>query len=144
MFFDKNSPYLQEVTKDFFDSFKGEAFELFTSEITFIEIENAPSPQKEKLIQFITKINPTLLERNSDVEILAEAYIKREILPPNSIMDAFHIAFASAYEMDAVLSWNLRHISNIRRQEKVQSVNMDFGYHKPIWLVTPLEVIEYE
>ena len=38
----------------------------------------------------------------------------------------------------------MKHIANLRRQERIQAVNMMKGYHKPLYLITPLEVCDYE
>jgi len=45
-----------------------------------------------------------------------------------------------SYELDVIISWNLRHIANLRRQEKVQAINRLNGYTKPLQMITPMEV----
>jgi hypothetical protein len=47
-------------------------------------------------------------------------------------------------ELDFVVSWNLKHIANVRRQEKVQGINLLNGYTKLIQLITPMEVSNHE
>lgn len=85
-------------------------------------------------------MKPYVLEAEPAVNGLADAYINQSVVPR---YDALHIAFASVNELDFVVSWNLRHIANVHRQEKVQAVNLMNGYTKPIQLITPMEVSEH-
>jgi hypothetical protein len=41
------------------------------------------------------------------------------ILVPNVFYDAVHAAVATVYKLDALISWNLRHLASLRRMEKV-------------------------
>lgn len=66
------------------------------------------------------------------------------VLPQKSVFDAYHIAFASVNELDFIVSWNLKHIANVQRQEKVQAINILNGYTKSIQMITPMEVSEHE
>ncbi len=45
--------------------------------------------------------------------------------------------------MDVLLSWNFRHLANIKREREVLLVNIENGYNYPIRIVTPMEV-DYE
>jgi hypothetical protein len=58
-------------------------------------------------------------------------------------MDALHVAYATFYELDFVISWNMKHIANVGRQEKVRVVNRDNGYTKDLMLISPFEVSRY-
>ena len=76
-----------------------------------------------------------------EAEELAQQYIKQKIVPENKIEDALHIAIATVAEIDAVVTWNYKHLANLRREELFQSVNLGSGYLKKIEIVTPMEVI---
>ena len=75
---------------------------------------------------------------------MAEEYLRNGGFPSKALYDALHVACASVYEVDFVVSWNLRHIANVRRQEKVQAINPLNGYTNLTQLITPMEVSEYE
>jgi len=47
---------------------------------------------------------------------------------------------ASVYELDALISWNLKHLANLRKMEKINGVNLIEGYSKRLELITPMEV----
>ena len=42
--------------------------------------------------------------------------------------------------MDALISWNLKHLANFRRMEMINGINLKQGYGKRLELITPMEV----
>jgi len=71
-------------------------------------------------------------------------YISERIFPANKIEDAIHAAVATVFEMDAFISWNLKHLSNLRKMEMINGINMKEGYVKRLELITPMEVSDEE
>ncbi len=51
-------------------------------------------------------------------------YAKAKTSPEISTEDALHAAVATVYEMDALISWNLRHLANLQRMEKINGINL--------------------
>lgn len=47
-------------------------------------------------------------------------------------------------EMDALASWNFRHLANIEKERRILVVNQMNGYYYPLRLATPLEVMNDE
>jgi len=66
------------------------------------------------------------------------------LLKKNSFNDAKHAAIATVFQMDAVISWNLRHLANYKKMELINSVNFKMGYNKRLELITPMEVSDAE
>lgn len=58
-------------------------------------------------------------------------------------IDAQHIATATVHKVDALVSWNFRHIVNLDRIRRYNSVNLRHG-HPMLEIRTPQEVVEYE
>jgi len=79
-----------------------------------------------------------------EVAELAQKYISEGVLPANKIEDATHAAVATVFEMDALISWNLKHLSNLRKMELINGINMKEGYSKRLELITPMEVSDEE
>ena len=76
-----------------------------------------------------------------EVKELARTILKSGLLPTTADRDATHIALASAYRMDILLSWNCRHIANAAIQARLRrSVEAD-GYVLPV-ICTPEELME--
>ena len=87
---------------------------------------------------------PNRLIINEEVVELARSYISEGILPREKIEDATHAAVATIFEMDALISWNLRHLANLKKMEMINVVNMKKGYYKRLELITPMEVSDEE
>ena len=51
-----------------------------------------------------------------------------------------HIAVASFYDMDAIVSWNFKHIVKLKTKRETKGVNLLMGY-KEIEIISPQEVI---
>lgn len=108
------------------------------------EINNAPEPKRSQLFELINKYNPTELEITEEADELTDLYMERKIVPQKKREDAFHVAVATASELEAVITWNYSHLANLRKAERFNAVNMEQGYTKRIEIITPMEVSSYE
>ncbi len=50
------------------------------------------------------------------------------------------MAAAIVNDLDALVSWNYRHLVNIRRREEFHRISVMNGYYKALQIVTPPEV----
>jgi hypothetical protein len=80
------------------------------------------------------------LEFLDDVELLVESYLNNKAISNKFIEDAYHIAYATIFNVDVLGSWNFKHIVNLERIKKYNAVNLLNGY-KIIEIRTPKEVI---
>ena len=56
-----------------------------------------------------------MLALDSEAEALAAEYIHDGAVGKNERADALHIALATAARVDVLVSWNFKHIVNLRR-----------------------------
>ncbi len=141
--FADDSPEKMATTKEFFDLVRRGVYEIYISEVVQAEINRAPGGIKNKLSQLIEEIEPIVLKLTVEAENLAEIYIKRKIIPDKKVEDALHVAVATVEELDAVVTWNYKHLANIRKAELFFGVNLEQGFHKKVEIITPWEVIGY-
>ncbi|MBU2446340.1 MAG: PIN domain protein [Bacteroidetes bacterium] len=84
------------------------------SDLLRFELEEAPSYVKTLLnelpIEFIENV-----AMSEESVFLAEAYLRDLALSSKSLMDARHIAIATIEKVDVLVSWNFKHIVNLRR-----------------------------
>jgi hypothetical protein len=70
-------------------------------------------------------------------------YLSDETLMPNE--SGQKVTFSTTLEnmnvRDALISWNNKHLANLRKMEKINGVNLSEGYTKPLELVNPMVVI---
>ena len=81
-----------------------------------------------------------LLEVNKAVQDLAAKFLAESDLPPKAADDAIHIAIATVYGLDYLLTWNCKHIANAQIQKKLVQISFDAGYELPI-ICTPCELM---
>jgi len=74
---------------------------------------------------------------------LAGRYLAEGILPANMLVDAQHVAIATIAQVDALVSWNFRHMVNLPRIHRYHAVNAKLGY-PTIEIRSPREVITDE
>ena len=116
---------------------------MYISEIVHLEINKTDNQQKKKSLldvikQYKLKVYDSV---NEEIENLANIYVTSGVIPQNKYEDALHIAFCTYYEFDILLSWNFRHLANIRKQLAINSINRNNGYCKDLNLFNPMEVI---
>ena len=143
-FFADDAPEKRDITMAFFDKIKDGEYEIFISDIVIEEIGKADENKKQLLLEKISKVAPVRLTVNEQIVELARKYIAEDVLPPNKIEDAMHAAVATVFEMDALISWNLKHLANLKKMEMINGINMKEGYAKRLELITPMEVSDEE
>ena len=82
-----------------------------------------------------------LLRVTDEAKRLARKVLESGLLPATANRDAAHIALASAYEMDILLSWNCRHIANAAIQARLRTLAAAAGFTLPV-ICTPEELME--
>ena len=82
-----------------------------------------------------------LLRRNAAVREIAATYIHHKVMPSYPLGDALHLALASYYRCDYLLTWNFKHLANPRKFGHIQRVNVRLGLFVPR-IVTPSDLLE--
>lgn len=143
-YFADDSPEKRDITREFFEIVEKGVYEIFISEIVTQEVSRALDFKRRLLIDLINKYTPIELDITVEAEELAEAYINRNIVSQKKREDALHVDVATVSEMDALITWNYRHLANFKKAELFYSVNLEMGYFKKLEIITPMEVSRYE
>ena len=135
--------YFDDIFKDdtmaLFKEIKSNKKVPVISEMVISELEQAPRVVKllyNEYGKFYEIVSIT-----SEIEKLANAYIKEKALPPKSLGDALHIATATFYKVDVMTSWNFKHIVNLNRIHLINAVNLKNSFSM-IEIRNPKEIIE--
>lgn len=143
-YFADDAPEKREITVAFFEKVGCGEYEVFVSDTVIEEIGRAPEAKRKLLLGLIEKFRPKRLVIDESIFELAQKYIAEGALPQNKLEDAIHAAVATIFEMDALISWNLRHLANLRKMEMINGINLKEGHTKKLELVTPMEVSDEE
>lgn len=128
-------------SKSFFSAVRDGAFTLLVSEALVVEISNAPAVVQATFEAHRSHMEA--LETTAEATTLAEAYLAALVVPSASRVDALHVAFASVAGADALVSWNFKHLVQLRRIRGFHAVNVLRGYPL-IEIRSPVEVIDDE
>ena len=116
-------------------------YEFFVSPVVLEEIEKAPPNVRDVITSLLMKTAPGLLEPTSEIEYLAGEYVRREVIPAKYRNDAIHVAYATFYAKDFLVSYNFKHIVGVRRRNLIRAANVVLGYATPE-IVSPEELVD--
>lgn len=134
-------PELMGITREFFSQIEVGLYEAYISQVVLDEIGKAPVEKGHLLLGLIGRYRPQVLELSTEVADLAQKYINGGVIPPSKVGDALHAAIATVYEMDGLITWNYRHLANLRKRDLINSVNLREGFSKSLVIITPMEVV---
>lgn len=116
-------------------------YELVTSLAVIDELEQGDYPNKNKIIDLVADIQ--ILEINTEIVEVVETYIKRKLMPADVKGDALHLALASFYGCEFLLTWNCKHLANANKFAHIRRLNTLLGLFVPA-LITPFELLTWE
>jgi predicted nucleic acid-binding protein len=137
--FDAEPAYYREAARKLLS--RADDFEFYISPVVGREITNAPREIRERLRGVITDVDPLPLDETEEIIALTAEYVSRGIFPAKYRNDALHVAFASYYALEFLVSYNFRHIVRVSRRELVRAANTVLGFHTPI-ILSPEELAE--
>lgn len=124
-----------------FERFRAGLDLLVLSELTLAELENAPAGVVE-VLQTVPRGSVESIGFSAEAADLAREYIAAGVIGGAHLEDAQHIALATVNRVDALVSWNFKHIVNLDRVRGYNSVNFRLGYIL-LEIRTPQEVLRY-
>ena len=128
----------QQLAKDWWD-WERNKHELFISQVVLDEIAFGEKEMAERRLETMRSV--PLLRVTDQVKKLAVKILASALLPAKADRDATHIALASVYEMDILLTWNSRHIANAAIRLRLRKVVEAAGFTLPV-ICTPEELVE--
>lgn len=125
-----------ERTREWWDSERFE-YELITSEPVLDELDDPDNPNRERCLDLMREI--PVVDVSVNIEKTAEVYVRRQVMPEAKGADALHLAIASHYRADFLLTWNCRHLANANKFRTIYHLNSEMGLFVPV-LTTPFDL----
>ncbi len=116
-------------------------YDLFTSEAALDELSRGEYPHKNEATALLESV--LLLPIPQEAAEIVAAYIAQRVMPADPVGDALHLALASHYKCDFLLTWNCNHLANANKFDHIRRVNTMLGLFTPT-LATPLELLGEE
>lgn len=134
----KETDFLIKTTRSWFRN-QADNYSIYASEATLVEAEAGNYPNKKKVLDFVKKWR--MLDYNLIIQDIVEAYLQNHLMPKEYGGDALHLAYASFYKMDFLLTWNCNHLANANKKEHIRVINNKLGLFTPE-ITTPLALIK--
>ena len=129
-----------EVTRKWWSEMAG-SYDLLISDAVLQELNSGNYPRKREIVEFVSTI--PLLPLTDDLEQVVEFYIANYVMPKSLVGDAVHLAYASYYDVQYLLTWNCNHLANANKRKHIRIINGRLGLSTPE-IITPLELFEEE
>lgn len=121
--------------------FGGRVYEVYVSDIVFREIDRCSGEKLNILLNYLNQIEYHEVETDSDTIELAGKFIDFGILKKKSFDDCQHIAAAICAGCDVIISWNFRHIVNVKTVKGAKVITTMEGY-KDLLIYPPSALLE--
>lgn len=131
-----------EPSLQLFEKVKTGEITCIYSDLTVGELDNAPQKVRDCFNE-LPKGHLEFISMTDESLDLAREYIAEKVVGQTSFDDCVHIALATIYKADILVSWNFKHIVNVYRIRGYNSVNLKLGY-PTIEIRSPKDIIGYE
>jgi len=127
----------QLITKRWWAS-QREKYSLVISEAVEAECERGDREMVERRRRLLEEVS--LFPVDEIILKVAKLLIVPGAIPEKAGPDAIHIAAAAVEECEFLLTWNFRHIANVRIRREVERILANHGYTKTT-ICTPEELV---
>jgi hypothetical protein len=127
----------QQLTQTWWD-YRRPMFDLYISEFVLEECRAGDVILAAKRVDILAGI--PILAVSTEVLELAELLVSEGPIPRRAAVDALHIAVATAYACEYLLTWNCRHIANAEIERAARPVVGRRGWELPA-VCTPEELM---
>ncbi|MEJ2704156.1 MAG: type II toxin-antitoxin system VapC family toxin [Sedimentisphaerales bacterium] len=128
-------------TRQWWDEFGKSKFDLVTSQAVIDELDRGRFPGRDDALRLANDLD--LLPVVEEIEEIVAVYISQSLMPKDALGDALHLALASFYGCDYLLTWNCKHLANANKYRHMRRINAMLDLVTPN-LVTPLELLQGE
>ena len=117
---------------------EAKGYKLVISEAVEAECERGDQEMVERRRRLLAQVS--LFPINETILSVARLLIVPGGIPEKASPDALHIAAAAVEECEFLLTWNFRHIANVRIRREVERILANHGYTKTT-ICTPEELV---
>ena len=138
-----DAPLRMEDTLEVWEMFRNKKYDVYISNIVLNEISGCNEEKLNILLEYLNEIEYTVVETDENTVELAEKFIDFGILRQKSFDDCQHIAAAILAGCDIIISWNFKHIVNVKTVRGVKVITTLEGY-KDLMIYPPSVLLESE
>lgn len=137
----QDSPEKMQDTREVWDILKTGLYDIYISDLVLDELGKCKEDKLKILLSYLQQITYHLIQTSEETIELAEKFINSGILKRKSFDDCRHIAAAILSECDIIVSWNFKHIVNVKTVRGIKVITTLEGY-KDLLIYPPSALIE--
>ncbi|MGA3213893.1 MAG: type II toxin-antitoxin system VapC family toxin [Terriglobales bacterium] len=127
----------QQITRQWWETRRRD-FQIYISDLVINEARSGDTALAKQRLEFLAGVE--VLTIRPDILQMAGRLVSAGPIPLAVADDATHIATASAYNCEYLLTWNCRHIANAELRPALKRIVEEFGFELPN-LCTPEELM---
>lgn len=136
-----DAPEHRECTRKFWSILASGHHIPVISDVVLIEIGRCGADLRNRLLSRLEEILYENVPITEEIDNLAGRYCTEGIIPRKYFDDALHIASATLYGCDVIVSWNFSHIVKLSTVRGVKGINLMLGYRE-VEILTPDSFLE--
>jgi hypothetical protein len=130
---DAKSVYRREASLEWWAQ-QRDRHALYISAEVIRELSDPTYPRRVAALEWLGAV--PLLAITEEVRGLAILLVRERVMPSPPTGDALHVAVASVFAMDYMLSWNVRHLANPNKLQHLRAICLRAGLTPP-QILTP-------
>ena len=140
----QDAPEQMQETREVWERIKAGQYEVFISDVVLRELADCKEEAKrDLLIGHLAEIKYNLIAVDDDIAKLAEKIVTKGVLKKKNIDDCQHIAAAILSDCDIIVSWNFKHIVNVKTIRWIKVITTVEGY-KDLLIYQPTALLNEE
>lgn len=124
------------ITKQWWEE-ESTNYKVYVSGETVAETSRGDHPHRREIMEFVSQLE--LLPYDERLDQITEVYIANHLMPRSMTGDSLHLAYASLYKVDFLLTWNCNHLANANKRQHIRVINTRLGLFIPE-ITTPMEL----
>jgi len=130
----------REATRKWWKNYR-KFYNPIISEFVLFELERGHYPAKKEKFNLVKNLES--LSHLAVIDDIVDEYIKNQLVPREFGGDAFHLAYASYYGVDFLLTWNCNNLANPNKFHHMNVINNRLKINTPI-ICTPIQLLTGE
>ncbi|MBR3554992.1 MAG: PIN domain-containing protein [Oscillospiraceae bacterium] len=140
----QDAPEQMKETREVWERIKAGQYDVFISDVVLRELADCKDEAKrDLLIGHLAEIKYNLIAVDDDIAKLAEKIVTKGVLKQKNIDDCQHIAAAILSDCDIIVSWNFKHIVNVKTIRGIKVITTVEGF-KDLLIYQPTALLNEE
>jgi predicted nucleic acid-binding protein len=127
----------RESTRKWWDVYR-QFYQPVSSSFVIMELQRRKHPYQAEKIALLDSIE--LLDHLPIIDEIVQKYIENKLVSEEYGGDAYHLAYASYYGIEFLLTWNCSHLANPNKFHHMRVINTKLDLNMPI-LCTPEQLL---